>query len=148
MLSTTYSNTKRIKQLIFRGRSIFIYIYTLIKPGLYLKFWNNFTRYLCCFTSSSDTALKFEKEIWDRNHLTPTSLDFFLKKPFFLEKCRSKLKTSCFAFCLSNQPQKELNKSSLKTFPFSFSCKHSLEHVNRRTNNASSLHIHLKSKKL
>ena len=119
VLSTTQPSTKQIKQLIFRGRSIFIYIYTFIKPGQYLRFLNNFTRYFCCFTSFSDTAS--QKKILDlktiternRNHLTPTSLDFFLKKPFYLEKCRNKLKNSCFAFSLAKQPQKELNNSSL-----------------------------------
>ena len=103
----------------FQGRSIFIYIYTFIKPGQYLRFWNNFTRYLCCFTSSSDTPS--HKKIWDlktiteknRNYFTPTSLEFFLTKTFFWEKCRNKLKNSCFEFSLPNQPQKELNKSSL-----------------------------------
>ena len=110
----------------FQGRSIFIYIYTFIKPGQYLRFWNNFARYLCCFTSSSDTAS--HKEIWvlktitgkNRNYFTPTSLEFFLKKTFFWEKCRNKLKIPVLHLPYQTNHTKNLTNRHYKLSHFPF----------------------------
>ena len=109
---------KELKNSSLKDKFIFIFIYTFIKCQ-FLRFWNYFKKYLCCFTFSSDTPS--DKEIWDletitkknKNHRNPTSLDFFINKTFFWENCRNKLKNICFSFSSPNQRQKELRKSSL-----------------------------------
>ena len=123
MLSTTQPSTKRIRPLIFRRRFIFIYIYPLIEPGQYLKFWNNLSRYLFCFKFFSDTAS--HKEIWDlkliteksRNYLTPTSLEFFLKKTLYLWKVPQQNEKILFCIFLTKATTKRIKQIIFINFP-------------------------------